>query len=139
MSAAILICLTLAMSDGDSGRCVTADGERHRVRLAGIDAGEVAPFTRCRQRPSVWACSPVARNTGSEAARRARQLASAGARCTVTDTDRYGRNVAICSVNGQDLGGMLVREGLAISETNYGDPYRREEDAARRERKGIWR
>ncbi|MBU1606339.1 MAG: hypothetical protein KKD08_05965, partial [Alphaproteobacteria bacterium] len=74
MSAAILICLTLAMSDGDSGRCVTADGERHRVRLAGIDAGEVAPFTRCRQRPNVWACSPVARTTGSEAARRARQL-----------------------------------------------------------------
>ncbi len=139
MSAAILICLTLAMSDGDSGRCVIADGERHRVRLAGIDAGEVAPFTRCRQRPSVWACSALARTTGAEAARRARQLASAGARCTITGTDRYGRNVAICSVNGQDLGGMLVREGLAISETNYGDPYRREEDAARRERKGIWR
>lgn len=139
MSAAILICLTLAMSDGDSGRCVTADGERHRVRLAGIDAGEVAPFTRCRQRPNVWACSPVARTTGSEAARRARQLASAGARCTVTDTDRYGRNVAVCTVAGRDLGGQLVREGLAISETNYGDPYRREEDAARRERKGIWR
>ena len=139
MSAAILICLTLAMSDGDSGRCVTADGERHRVRLEGIDAGEVAPFTRCRQRPNVWACSPVARNTGSEAARRAQQMAAAGARCTMTGTDRYGRNVAVCTVNGQDLGGMLVREGLAISETNYGDPYRREEDAARRERKGIWR
>lgn len=46
MSAVVLICATLLMSDGDSGRCVTADGERHRVRLAGIDAGEVAPFTR---------------------------------------------------------------------------------------------
>lgn len=139
MSAAILICLTLAMSDGDSGRCVTADGERHRVRLAGIDAGEVAPFTRCRQRPSVWACSAAARTTGAEAARRARQMAAAGARCTITDTDRYGRNVAVCTVAGRDLGGLLVREGLAISETNYGDPYRREEDAARRDRKGIWR
>jgi endonuclease YncB( thermonuclease family) len=139
MSAIALICLTLAMSDGDSGRCLTEDGERHRIRLAGADAGEVAPFTRCRQRPNVWACSPVARTTGSEAARRARQMAGGGARCTVTDTDRYGRNVAVCTVNGQDLGGQLVREGLAISETNYGDPYRREEDAARRERKGIWR
>lgn len=138
MLTTVLVCLTLAMSDGDSGRCVTADGERHRVRLAGIDAGEVAPFTRCRQRPNVWACSPVARTTGSEAARRARQLAAAGARCTVTDTDHYGRNVAVCTVNGRDLGGLLVREGLAVSETNYGDPYRSEEEAARRERRGIW-
>jgi endonuclease YncB( thermonuclease family) len=139
MTPALLICITLAMSDGDSGRCLTADGERHRIRLAGIDAGEVAPFTRCRQRPSVWACSPVARSMAGAAAARARQLASAGARCTITDTDRYQRNVAICTVDGRDLGGMLVREGLAISETNYGDPYRSEEDAARRERKGIWK
>lgn len=51
MTPLVLICVTLAMSDGDSGRCLTADGARHRVRLAGIDAGEVAPFTRCRQRP----------------------------------------------------------------------------------------
>lgn len=139
MSALVLICTALLMSDGDSGRCVTADGERHRVRLQGVDAGEVAPFTRCRQRPDVWACSPVARSTAAVATARARQLASAGARCTVTDTDRYRRNVAVCTVAGRDLGAQLVREGLAISETNFGDPYRRQEDAARRERRGIWR
>ena len=138
MSAVVLICLTLAMSDGDSGRCLTDYGERHRIRLAGVDAGEVAPFTRCRQRPNVWACSPVARATAGDASRRARQMAAAGARCTITDTDRYQRNVAVCTVAGRDLGGLLVREGLAISETNYGDPYRREEDAARREKKGVW-
>jgi len=138
VSAALLICITLAMSDGDSGRCLTEDGERHRIRLAGVDAGEVAPFTRCRQRPDVWACSPVARSTAQAATARARQLASAGARCTITDTDRYRRNVAVCTVDGRDLAGLLVREGLAISETNYGDPYQREENEARREREGIW-
>lgn len=42
MTPLVMICATLALSDGDSGRCVTADGERHRVRLAGMDAGEVA-------------------------------------------------------------------------------------------------
>lgn len=139
MSAVVLICASLFLSDGDSGRCVTADGERHRVRLAGIDAGEVAPFTRCRQRPDVWACSPLARSTASAATARARQLASAGARCTITDTDRYRRTVAVCTVRGRDLGAQLVREGLAISETSFGDPYRREENAARRERRGVWR
>lgn len=138
MSALVLICATLLMSDGDSGRCVTDDGVRHRVRLAGIDAGEVAPFTRCRQRPEVWACSPAARPTADAAKVRAVQLAANGARCTITDTDRYQRNVARCTVNGRDLGATLVREGLAISETNYGDPYRREERQAREQGRGIW-
>lgn len=138
MSALVLICATLLMSDGDSGRCATDDGVRHRVRLAGIDAGEVAPFTRCRQRPDVWACSPAARSTADRAKSRARQLAANGARCTITDTDRYQRSVAVCTVNGRDLGGVLVREGLAISETNYGDPYRREERQAREQGRGIW-
>lgn len=139
MLTVTLVCLTLAMSDGDSGRCLTAAGERHPVRLAGIDAGEVAPFSRCQRRPNVWACSPVARSTASAATARARQLARAGARCAVTSTDRYRRNVAVCRVGGRDLGALLVLEGLAISETNFGDPYRREENSARRERRGVWR
>lgn len=139
MSAILLICATLAMSDGDSGRCRTADGGNHRIRLAGMDAGEVAPFSRCRQSPNVWACSDTARSTADAARTRARQLAANGARCTVSSTDRYRRNVATCTVNGRDLGAILVREGLATSETNYGDPYRREETAARRARLGVWR
>ena len=139
MSAILLICATMAMSDGDSGRCITAEGVSHRVRLAGIDAGEVAPFTRCRRSPTVWACSDLARSTATQAQARARQLTTRGARCTITDTDRYRRNVAVCTVNGRDLGRILVSEGLAISETNYADPYRAEEDAARRARRGVWR
>ncbi|MFC5373203.1 thermonuclease family protein [Brevundimonas faecalis] len=138
MTPIVLICATLSMSDGDSGRCVTADGERHRVRVAGIDAGEVAPYTRCRQRPTVWACSPAARASADRAATRARQLAASGARCTVQDRDRYQRVVAVCTVNGRDLGAILVSEGLAISETNYGDRYRREENDARERGRGIW-
>ena len=139
MTPILLICATMAMSDGDSGRCVTANGVSHRVRLAGIDAGEVAPFTRCRRSPAVWACSDIARSTATQAQARARQLAAHGARCTVTDTDRYRRNVAVCTVNGRDLGRVLVSEGLAISETNYADPYRAEENTARRARRGVWR
>ena len=139
MTPFLLICATMSMSDGDSGRCVTSDRVSHRVRLAGIDAGEVAPFTRCRRSPAVWACSDLARSTATQAQARARQLAAQGARCTITDTDRYRRNVAVCTVNGRDLGRSLVSEGLAISETNYADPYRAEENAARRARRGVWR
>lgn len=139
MSPMLLICATLAMSDGDSGRCTTAEGERHRVRLQGIDAVEVSPFTRCRQQPAIWACTASLRPIGVRARDRARQLAANGARCTIVDTDRYRRNVARCTVNGRDLGATMVREGLAISEIDFGDPYRREENAARRERLGVWR
>lgn len=138
MTGIALICVTLLMSDGDSGRCRSADGGNYRVRLAGIDAGEVAPFTRCRQRPNVWACSPNAKASGPAATARARQLAANGARCTVQSRDRYQRIVATCTVNGRDLGSILVREGLAISETNYGDPYRRQENEARERGRGVW-
>lgn len=138
MTPIVLICAMLAMSDGDSGRCHTADGERHRVRLAGIDAGEVAPYTRCRQRPDVWACSSAGRASADHAATRARQLTDNGARCTIQGRDRYQRIVATCTVNGRDLGSILVSEGLAISETNYGDRYRSEENEARERRRGIW-
>lgn len=138
MSATVLICLSLIMSDGDSGRCRTADDEIHRIRLQGIDAGEVAPFSRCRQQPTIWACTPVAREWGDDARARARQLAASGARCTVVNRDRYRRIVATCTVNGRDLGRTLVREGLAVSETHFGDPYRAEENEARRARRGLW-
>jgi len=139
MSALVLICLSLVMSDGDSGRCYTADGENHRIRLEGVDAGEVAPFTRCRQQPNIWACSATGRDWGDDARTRARQLTSNGARCTIVDRDQYRRSVAVCTVNGRDLARTLVREGLAISETNFGDPYRSEENAARRSARGLWR
>lgn len=138
MNALVLICTSLLMSDGDSGRCVTADGERNRLRLAGIDAGEVAPYTRCRQRPHVWACSVPARDTAVQATELARGLAGNGARCTVQNRDRYNRIVATCTVNGLDLGAILVSEGLAISETNYGDPYRAQENEAREQGRGMW-
>lgn len=138
MTPIVLICATLAMSDGDSGRCVTADGERHRIRLAGIDAGEVAPFTRCRQRPDVWACSPTARSAAGRATERARQLAANGARCTVQARDRYQRIVATCTVNGRDLGSILIREGLAINDPDYSPSYAREERQARERGRGVW-
>lgn len=139
MSAALLICAVLTMSDGDSGRCRSADGETIRVRLSSVEAGEVAPFTRCRSQPGIWACSPIARTTGPVAARLARELAANGARCAVTGRDRYGRLVVICTVAAGDLGRLMVRAGLARNEPRYGNRYAAEERAARLERKGIWR
>jgi endonuclease YncB( thermonuclease family) len=37
--------------------------------------------------------------------------------CQENDRDRYGRIVAICRASGEDLGAMLVREGVAWAFT----------------------
>lgn len=132
MIQAVMICASLLMHDGDSGRC---DGVP--IRLAGIDAGEVTN-TRCVQSPNVWACSLVARSHGAAATRRARQLAATGAQCVDTGGRSWRRIVARCSVGGQDLGAILVREGLARSDPDFGDQYRLQETYARIRRRGVW-
>lgn len=138
MTPLILICAVLAFSDGDSGWCHREDGSRVKVRLGGMDAGEIAPYTRCRRQPRIWACSLVAKQFAPIAADRARGLGAFGAHCTQTGTDQYRRPVVTCTVAGEDIGATLVREGLAISETNYGDPYRQQENEARERGRGVW-
>ena len=140
MSAVVLICATLALSDGDSGHCIQANGERTAFRLDGIDAVEVRPYTRCRQQPGIWACTPALRPFGPIAATRARELTRNGARCTPSGGSTWGRIVMRCTVQGRDLGTILIREGLARNDPRYGNPqYQAAENRARRERRGVWR
>ena len=57
--------------------------------------------------------------------------------CERKDTDRYGRTVAICRANGEDLGAILVREGLAWAFVRYSSDYVDQEAKAKAERLGI--
>jgi endonuclease YncB( thermonuclease family) len=126
--------------DGDSGRLHTDDGRNIPIRLQGIDAPETAPYGRCHQQPTIWACSADARPFGRMATSRARQMAADVARCTDTgERPSHGRLIVRCAIQGQDLGATLVREGLAISEKQFGDQYRREQEEALRERRGVWK
>lgn len=138
MTPIVLICAVLAFSDGDSGWCHREDGSRVKVRLGGMDAGEMPPYTRCRRQPRIWACSRVAKRFAPIAADRARGLGAFGARCTQTSTDQYARPVVTCTVAGEDIGATLVREGVAINEPNYRPSYAAEQAEARRERRGVW-
>lgn len=59
--------------------------------------------------------------------------------CFEEDTDRYGRMVARCEVDGEDLGAWLVSRGLAIRYARYaGSANRTEEAVAKRDRAGLW-
>lgn len=53
------------------------------------------------------------------------------------DRDRYGRIVAICRASGDDLGAVLVREGLAWAIVRYSSDYVGQEGRAKAARAGV--
>ena len=66
-----------------------------KIRLWGIDAPEVAQ--RCTEDGTLHPC-------GLDPSRAlAKQIGRKPVNCTRRDTDRYGRLVAVCSVEGMDI------------------------------------
>ena len=57
--------------------------------------------------------------------------------CQEKDRDRYGRIVAICRASGEDLGAIMVREGLAWAFVRYSRDYVDEYAKAAAERRGV--
>jgi endonuclease YncB( thermonuclease family) len=111
--------------DGD-----TIEVAHRRIRIFGIDAPEQEQTCE-RRGGGTWSC-------GAEATRLLRQIASTHIlECRVRSTDAYGRLVAVCLVEGEDLGRAMVRSGFAVS-TSRGREYAAEEATARGGRLGIW-
>ncbi len=114
------------------GRATVTDGETIRmgdvrIRLWGIDAPE---------RDQTCGDLPAGRMaTGALA----HVIGDRPVSCESVDTDRYGRTVATCAVDGEDLGSMMVRAGWARDYARYsGGHYRQDEDAARTRQRGMW-
>ena len=57
--------------------------------------------------------------------------------CQEKDRDRYGRKVAICRAPSEDLGAILVREGLAWALVRYSSDYVGQETKAKTDRLGV--
>lgn len=57
--------------------------------------------------------------------------------CEEKDRDRYGRTVAICRASGEDLGAIMVREGLAWAFVRYSRDYVDQEAKAKADRLGV--
>lgn len=57
--------------------------------------------------------------------------------CEKKDTDRYGRTVAVCRASGEDLGAIMVREGMAWAFVRYSRDYVGQEDRAKAEGLGV--
>ncbi len=108
----------------------TIDVGNTRVRLFGIDAPEMGQ--PCTQDGRQWDCGQWTRDAVSA------RYEGAYARCSQVDTDQYGRAVAQCVVDGQDMGQMIVRSGLAWAFRRYSDTYDLDEKAAAVAGRGLW-
>lgn len=116
--------------DGDT---LGIRGEQARIRLYGVDAPE-GKQTCNDAEGKRYLC-------GSRAADALQELIGRNGRvtCREEDRDRYGRVVAVCHANGQDINGELIRQGWAVEYGQYSDGrYSDEEREARQVRRGLW-
>ena len=110
--------------DGDSLRVGTTE-----VRLHGIDAPE---YRQSCIRGGAWAC-------GEEAARTLHRLVQGKeVVCQARDRDVYGRTVAQCTVDGEDVAELMVTYGYAVALPDGAEAYIAREARTRRLRIGIW-
>lgn len=105
--AAAAICSVTSVHDGDTIRCGS-----EKVRIANIDAPELADSPKCKDRRASYAWCDF--NAGLQSRNALRTFLSRG-RVTIErlGMDSYGRTLAKISVNGQDAGAFLVNQGLA--------------------------
>jgi endonuclease YncB( thermonuclease family) len=113
--------LTIRASVVDGDTLELADG--NRVRIWGIDAVENAQVCHRDGRP--WRC-------GDDATAALRRLIDGQkVACEARDVDRYGRMIAVCLVDGADIGSEMVRQGWALDYERYsGGAYADEQKAA---------
>lgn len=123
------VVLVLVTSSG-AAQTVT-DGDTIKLsgttyRLWGIDAPE-----------TVQSCAD-GWPAGHEATAKLEQLmAGREISCEPRTTDRYGRTVAVCRADGNDLGAAMVSAGMAYAFTRYSSDYIEQEKSAIRERAGV--
>ncbi|WGW02295.1 thermonuclease family protein [Tropicibacter oceani] len=101
-----------------------------RLRLHGIDAPESDQMCGGEGAP-MWPCGSWA--SGEVRARYNDRIAH----CEALDMDRYGRTVARCVVDGQDMGQALVQGGLAFAYLKYSVDYAADERDAAQAGRGL--
>ncbi|SHH76804.1 thermonuclease family protein [Marivita hallyeonensis] len=120
---------------GPEGTVRVIDGDTFEVggttvRLHAIDAPETDQMCGDANSPA-WPCGEWVR------AETRALFHGRYARCTATDTDRYGRTVGTCTIDGRDAGEVLVSEGLAFAYRRYGMDYDLAEKGAAVNARGL--
>lgn len=117
---------TASVIDGD-----TVEIHGHRIRLSAIDAIESRQSCILADGKN-WNCGRDAALALSD------KIGRAPLACEVKDIDRYGRSVAVCDLDGEDIGAWMVENGWAVAYRRYGTEYVAAEGRAREAGLGIW-
>ncbi len=134
------------ISDGDTLVASDAAGKDIKVRFACIDAPEI-PHTNAEKNSKASAQKNQFK-WGNQSFQRTQQLVKEGGNrvvLTVTDTDRYGRQVSEVRLqNGTFVQEVLTREGLAMVYRPYlkncpsASILEQAEAEAKKSRRGVW-
>lgn len=112
--------------DGDSIRLAGIE-----MRLQGIDAPEWKQ--RCRTvEGKQYACGEMA------AAHLRKLVKGKQVKCRFEQSDRYGRKLATCTIEGVNLNEMMARDGWALAYRHYSTAYIKAEELAKKDKLGIW-
>ncbi|MCW0411076.1 hypothetical protein NB709_000952 [Xanthomonas sacchari] len=118
------------------GRATVTDGDtltvaKKRIRLWGIDAPESTQQCSTQDGHS-WPCGR------RSAAALDGFLLDKTVRCQPKDTDRYGRVVAECFVQGQSVNRWMVHSGWAVAYLQYATAFIADEANAKQQRRNLW-
>jgi endonuclease YncB( thermonuclease family) len=102
-----------------------------RIRLEAIDAPSVDQLC-LNTNGERWTCGVAARD---ELIKHAETKSWS---CRTVHTDRRGRSIARCEVDGEDIQKWLVRNGWALAYTRQSHDYEADEAVAREAKAGMW-
>jgi endonuclease YncB( thermonuclease family) len=121
----LLVCVA-SVIDGD-----TIEIHGQRIRLYGIDSPESSQLC-VRPTGERWRCGQQASFALAD------RIGRATVRCDTRDMDRYGRILAVCFKDSEDLNRWMVGNGWAVAYRRYSVDYVADEDTARQKRINIW-
>ena len=117
---------SIRIIDGDT---IILNSEK--IRFYGIDTPEKKQ--KCKDRNGLsYPCGEFATNE-------LKKIISSGQLfCKKRATDRYGRSISICYVNGVDINSLMVKNGWALAYRKYSRDYIDEENEAKDKKVGMW-
>jgi endonuclease YncB( thermonuclease family) len=136
LAIAIIVLPAMAEAADVSGIPKIREGDQvqignARIRLAGIDAPSVDQLC-LNTKGERWTCGIAARD---ELIRHSNNKSWT---CHTSQTERRGRQVAHCEVDGEDIQKWMVRNGWALAYTRVSHDYDADEKAARDAKAGMW-
>lgn len=111
--------------DGD-----TIEVNHEKVRLYGIDAPEKGQ--PCKRNNSPYDCG------GASKEHLEFVLTGTIVKCTKKGKDKWGRFVAECAADGEDISQLMVRHGWALAYREYSTAYVKDEEFAKSNKLGMW-